>query len=85
MAVYALIKGNVVANVIMADQEFAEVLKASGDYDHVVATGGAVIGNLYDSETGEFVDPDPNTPIIAAQREAERLAAEEAAAKELTK
>jgi hypothetical protein len=77
MAIYALIKGNTVANVIMADAEFAKTLESTGEYSYVLPTGGAVIGNLYDPETGEFVDPDPNTDAIEAERKA---AAEEAAA-----
>ena len=84
MAVYALIKGEVVSNVVLADPEFARTLEASGEYTYVIATGGAVIGNLYDPETGEFRDSDPNSQSIQAEQlaalEAERIAAEEAAA-----
>lgn len=89
MSIYALIKGNTVANIVMADAEFARTLEASGEYSYVVPTGGAVIGHLYDPETGEFADPNPQAAAIEAERlaalEAERLAAEAAAAAEATK
>jgi hypothetical protein len=66
MATYAVMGGNTVSNVIVADdpQDASNVLGAQ--LIEYTSENPAGIGWTYDEETGRFTPPEPEAPINAA-------------------
>lgn len=63
---YALINEFTVVNIIVADSDFAASI--SGDYQYVIQSDTAQIGDAYNSVSGEFttpeLPPEPDWPVI---------------------
>jgi len=53
---FAVIKNNIVTNVILADSiDIAELVTGAT----CISSDVAIIGAVYDQETGSFITPDP--------------------------
>ena len=73
--IFAVVKDNIVINVIVADDDFAEMYTASPDHigecfeyqeSHTDDTLVARIGDTYDAATGAFITPTPEVTLITS-------------------
>jgi len=59
MATYAMMAGNTVENIIMADDKEATEVALNCILIEYISDNPAGIGWSYDAETGKFINPNP--------------------------
>lgn len=66
MATYAVMGGNIVSNVIVADDKEDAARVMGAELIEYTDENPAGIGWIYDEETGRFTAPEPVAPIDSA-------------------